>query len=388
MIVLPCFSSGQAGTDRELARTQEYIAAATKQGKPKIDALKAYIKKFPDTTKKWTKLAYYQLAVEYFQTKDYSQAVNYGNKTIKIGPPGDGEEGRLYLIIANSYGVKSASIFNKDKALEWVGKAISFAQSKQLNDVLAEARKLKKSLSGPPPKKISPEQQIKMNYSDGDYRAAIAFYRKLGAGDKSNPEIHKTYANSLFKANQFDSALKEFEALYGKDKQAIFAVRMADIYARKGSRNKALIDKAVDYYLEASVLYNKENKSSNSKAAYGKAEYQLFEKYGFNDKIKKYNQQLKKQQSSAQKNEEAIREKKRAIRKQERHIYRTYTSQDLAAPQYEQDKLNKLKRDLRALESGATPGATDEGAKLEEERKRIKKELADKLAAAKKRLGL
>jgi tetratricopeptide (TPR) repeat protein len=387
LIVLPLFS-GQSNADREIARTQEYIAAATKQGQAKISALKAYVKKFPDKTKKWTKLAFYQLAVESFQGQKYADAVKYGDQVLKMGSPGAGEEGRLYLIIANSYGVKSASIFNKDTAIAKVNKAISFATQKKLNDVLAEAKKLKKQLSGPPPKKISPEQKIKMHYSEDDFSQAISFYKTLGAADKSNPEIHKTYANALFKARKYDSALKEFEALYAKDTQAIFAFRMADIYTKKARRNKALTDKAVDFYIEASLLYNKEGKASNGKAAYGKAEYQMFEKYGFNAKIKAYNKKLKSQQSSASKNIAAIAALKKKLKKHKRKIEREYERNDMAAPQYEHDKTAQMEKKLAALESGAPAGGDDAGAKLQEERSKIKKDLSSKLAEAKKRLGL
>lgn len=387
LVALPCLAK-QTDTDRELARTQDFIAATMKKGGEKISALNAYVKKFPETSSRWTKLAHYHLAVTHFQLQKYDEAVKFGDKTIKMGGLSEGEMGRLYLIMANSYGVKSASIFNKDTALTWAKKAISYAQSKKLSDVLKQAQSLKKQLSGPPPKKISPEQQIKMHYSDMEYTSAISYYQKLGASDKANPEIHKTYANSLFKAKRYDSALKEFKALYEKDKKAIFALRMGDIYAAKGKRAKANLDSAVNYYLEASLLYTKEGNSSNSKTAYKKAEYQLFEKHGFNKKIKDAQRQVNQQRSSAAKNEEAIRQLKRKIRLAERKLDRNYTRQDLAPPQYEVDKIDKMKKELRALESGAPAGAVDLGAKLEEEKKKIQAELKDLLARAKKRLGL
>lgn len=382
LIALPCLAA-QTDADREVARTQEFIAATQKQGAAKISALNAYIKKFPESSSRWTRLAYYHLTVENFQTKKYAAAVKYGEKTLKMGSLSPGEEGRLLLVIANSYGVKSASIFNKDKALEYAKKAVSFAQSKKLKDVLSEAKKLKTKLSGPPPKKINPEQKIKMHYSDEEYSEAISYYRGLGAADKNNPEIHKTYANALFKARRLDSALKEFNTLYSKDKKGIFAIRLADIHAKKKR-----IASAVDFYLEAGLLYGKEDSSSNQKVAFQKAEYQLFEKYGFNAKIKKYNASLKKQKSSSQKNEEKIRRLKRELRKHKRRLQREYEMQDLDPPAFEKSKTRKLEQQLAALESGVSEQSTDEGAKLEEERKRIRKELDDLKAKAKNRLGL
>ncbi|UCH96105.1 MAG: tetratricopeptide repeat protein [Candidatus Aminicenantes bacterium] len=384
LVVLPCLF-GQTKADREVKRTQDFIAATTQKGTAKINALKAYIKEFPETTSRWTRLAHYHLAIGYFELKDYGKSVEYANKTLKIGSLEPGEEGRLLLVIANCYGVKSASIFNQDKAVQYADKAISFSQSHQLNDVLAEAKKLKRQLSGPPPKKVTPEQQIKMHYSDGDFAAAISYYQKLGAADKANPEIHKTYANALFKANRLDSALKEFKALYSKEKKAIFALRIADVYAKKAQRNKALYDSAVNYYLEASVLYGKEGNANNQKIAYQKAEFQLFEKYGFNQKVKALAAQQKKSQASAEKNASQIRRAKYELRKLQRQIEREYP--DIDPPSYMTDKVKELQKKIAALESGVTSEATDEAAKLEEEKKRIQQELKDLLAKVKKQLG-
>jgi len=387
LIALPLLS--QKDADREVARTQDFIKASTQKGQAKITALNAYIKKFPETTSRWTRLAHYHLAVEYFTLQKYGECVKYGDKTLKLGSLSPGEEGRLYLIMANSYGVKSASIFNKDKALELAKKAVSFAQSKNLKDVLSQAQKLKKQLSGPPPKKISPEQQIKMHYSDADYDLAVSFYKKLPAADKSNPEIHATYAKALFKDNKFDSALKEFKALYAKNKKGIYAFRIAECYANKGKRNKQLYGNAVDFYLDAHFLYKKEGSSTNAKVADQKAGYYLFEKYGYTKKIDRYNSKLKRQRGSAQKNEDAIASKKVQIRKHQRHIRKTYERQDLPTPQYELDKLKKLNRELTNLQSGGSGGGEvdAEGKKLKEEEARILKELKELKAKAKTRIG-
>jgi hypothetical protein len=385
LVVIPCLF-GQVNTDREVKRTQDFIAATTKKGTEKVNALMAYIKEFPETSSRWTRLAHYHLSIGYFELKDYGKAVEYANKTLKIGSLEAGEEGRLYLVIANSYGVKSASIFNQGKALEFANKTISFAESKKLDDVLTEAKKLKRQLSGPPPKKITPEQQIKMHYSDEDFSAAISYYQKLGAADKANPEIHKTYANALFKANRLDSALKEFKTLYSKDKKAIFSLRIADIYAQQAKRNNSLNDPAVNYYLEASVLYGKEGNANNQKVANQKAEFQLFEKYGFNKKVKALEAQRKKNLASAEKNASQIRRAKFDLRKLQRQIEREYV--DIDPPKYITDKVKELRKKIAALESGASPQATDEAAKLEAEKKKIQDELKNLLAKIKKQLGV
>ncbi len=387
LVALPSLADKKE--DLELARTQDYIAAATKQGQAKVNALLAYIKKFPDTTQKWTKFAYYSLAIEYFQVKNYPESVKYGKKTLEIGVPGTGgEEARLYLVMGNCYAVKSSSIYNKDEALKYTNKAISFSTQKGFKDVVSEAKKLKDKLTGPPPKKLTPEQQIKKYYADGDYSSAASFYKSLGEAEKGNVEIHKTYANALFKKNSYDAALTEFKALYEKDKKGIFAFRIGEIYEAKAKKDKSQIDFAVNYFLEASLLYGKEKSTTNQKAAYKRAQFEIFEKYGFNKKVTDYNKKVSSQQASAKKNEAEIARLGREIRKQKRHIRTDYERAGMDPPQYELNKLKKLQDKKRALESGASPESSDEGKKLQEEKDRIEKELKDLLAMAKKRLNL
>jgi hypothetical protein len=389
IFIVVAFLGLSQNEDREMARTQDYISATTKQGAAKITALQDYIKKFPNTKEKWTRYAYYSLTTEYFQCKNYAEAVKFAKKTLEIGVPGTGgEEGRLYLILGNSYGVKGGAIFDRQEALRHTDKAISFATDKGLNDVLQEAKKLKKSLSGPPPVKLTPEQKIKRFYSNGDYAEAISCYRGLGASDKENSEIHKVYANALFKMKNYDSALKEFEALYANEKTGMYASRMAEIYSVKVRKDKKFFDSAVIYYLEASLLYKKEQYASNEKATFNKAKYTIYEKYGFNKKIEAYNKKQKQSQSAAKNNVEKIASLKRELRKHERYMRKTYERNDMDPPGYELEKSEKMKKEIAALESGETAESSDEGTKLEEERKRIEKELNDALAQAKKRLNL
>ncbi|MCK5004878.1 MAG: hypothetical protein KAS21_07310, partial [Candidatus Aminicenantes bacterium] len=163
-----------AGMDYTKALYENKTAAA------RISALKDYIKNYTDTSNKFVKLAYYQLSLNYFENKQYSNAVRIGEQTLKLGSIGTGEEARLNLVLANSYGIKSYSGFNKNKALKYVAKAINLGNEAADKELISTAKRLKKSLSGPPPKKISPEQKIKMHYSDEEYRQAIRYYSSLG----------------------------------------------------------------------------------------------------------------------------------------------------------------------------------------------------------------
>lgn len=385
-LVLPALSQDDA--DREIARTQDYIAAATKKGTAKINALKAYITKFPEESSKWTKLALYQLAIEYYSVKNYGEAVKQGEKRLKVGGFGKGEEGRLTLVVANSLGIKNTPQFNKDKALKYTNKAIALAKKDGDNAVLKAAQGLKKSLSGPPPKVMSPEQKMKMHYSNDEYSEAISYYKTLGASDKANIEIHLVYANSLFRANRYDSALKEYQAIYAKEKRAVVALRMGDIYNKKGRRNKAMYENAATYYVHAGYLYKKDGNNSNSKVAFQKAQAALGDKYGFNRQVTALERKQKQNVASAKKNEQLIRRKERDLRKKKRELYRKYEAVDMLPPPHERDAVAKLEKEIKALKSGVSASDAGEADKLNELAAKIRKELDALKSKVKKELGV
>ncbi|MCI0470760.1 MAG: tetratricopeptide repeat protein [Candidatus Aminicenantes bacterium] len=391
LIMVMLFGFAQKEEDLEVARTQDYIAATTKQGAEKIKALTDYIKKFPDVKQKWTRYAYYSLATEHFQTKNYSEAVKYAKRTLEIGVPGEGgEEGRLYLILGNCYGIKDTPLFNNEEALKFTNQAISVATQKNLDDVLGEAKKLKDKLSGPPPVHLTPEQKIKRFYSNAEYAEAISFYKSLGAGEKANEEIHKTYAAALLKQKNYEAALTEFKALSTAHKKGIYASYLGEVYENKAKSDKKFYDSAVAHYLEAHLLFKKEQNNTTSQTAFKNARYDLYEKYGFNKKVEEYNKKQTQNQSSAQKNKAEIERLKKELAKHERYLRKTYDRNDMDPPDYELAKSQKLEDKIAALEKGGTTDSAggDEGAKLETERTKIEKELNDLLAAAKKRLGL
>ncbi len=368
-----------AGMDYTKALFENKTASA------RIAAFKEYIKNYTDTSNKFVKLAYYQLALNYFENKQYSSAIKTGEHTFKLGNIGTGEEARLNLILANAYGVKSFSGFNKDKALKYVGKAISLGNQISDNNLISTAKKLKKSLSGPPPRKMSPEQKIKTYYSDEEYKQAISYYNSLGTSDKNKSEIKKIYAYSLFKAKRYDTALSVFKTLYEKEAKGVFPKYIGDIYSKKSRSDRKYHDSAAINYLEASVLYHMEGSSSNKKIAAGKARVELENKYGYKAKYKKYQSELKKNNASSKKNEKAIRDAKRAVRSFKRYLRKTYT--DVQAPQYELDKLSRLETRANNLESGnsGSSNSNSGGKELLNLKKKIDMEYSSLLRKAEKK---
>ncbi len=384
-IILPCLGQDDIGY------TKDYIDAMQKIGNDRIAALKSYIQKYPDQTSQFTRLAYYWLALDYFQAKSYEEAVKRGEERLKMGNFGQGEEARMTLMLANSFAVKSASIFNKDKALQYIEKALDLGNKDNDKDVVKTAQDLKKSLSGPvapPPPNLTPEQKIKRHASLDEYNEAITYYKTLGDSDKNNPEIQKTYANALFKVDQTDAALKEYQTLYAKDRKGSYALRIGEIYAKKAEKSKIMCDSAVNYFLEAGLLFQKEDNPANVKVAFGNAEFQLFEKYDYNKKVKALEATQKKGAASAQKNQAAIKVKEKELRKLKKKIRDEYESMDMGAPPYLEDQVAKLEQDIETLKAGGDSGDSGEFAKLETEMVRIQKELETLKSSVKKRLNL
>ncbi len=371
-LLLPCFAQ-QSDADKEVARTQEFIQA-TQQKTPeaRIGALQAYIKKFPDTTKRWTILAYYQLAVNFIQKKDYGKSAEYGEQAMTYGVP-TGEQARLNLILSEAYGVKDSPVYNKTKALKHAEKAIELATDDA--QVRNAAQKIKKGLTVPPPPKETPEQKMKrLVLQDEDFNSAISYFNTLGAADKENPVIYETYASALFKSGKFDQAISIYETLYKSEKKGITAYRLAESYAAKANKVKSFNDKAVRMYIEAGSLYETEG-SGNQKTAIAKGKRQLFIKYDYFSKMEAYNEKLKKNQSSASKNEAAIAQVKRELRKHQRHMRNTY--EGIEPPQYEYDKEAELEKKIQMLQSGGSADLTTERDELKKEETRISKEFDD-----------
>jgi len=208
-ILMPIFSS-QHASEKNLDPIDSFVDAMEKEeGTARINALKLYIKQFPETTSRWTRLAYFNIATEYYKIKNYAEAVKQGEKLFLIGKFGKGEEGRLALVLAESYGLKSSPVFNKKKAFQYIKIAISAAKASNDEELLKAAQNLEKQLSAAKPLTMSPEQKIKRLFSEKKFLEVISYYKTLNAADRSNPEIHKIYADALVKTNRYDAAIRE-----------------------------------------------------------------------------------------------------------------------------------------------------------------------------------
>lgn len=379
LVILPCFAQTGSG---ESGRIPEFISAMTKKGAAKIAALNAYVKKYPEPEQKWTKLAFYNLAVAYFQAGKYKDTVTAGEHTLKIGTSAKAEEARLYLIISNSYAVKSAPVYNQGKALSYANKAISCAKKNNLRDVLKKAEDLKSKLGT---KKVSLpiDKQILRAYTEGDFDTVISLYKKLPQ-DKRTGDLPKVHALSLLKSGKTDRAVNEFNALLTSTGDPFYAAKLASAYGQKASRNRSLRDKAALYYLKAHVLYAKKRENGKSDSALKNARFQLNQKHKVPELIKAVNIESKGKARSKEKQEALVRKLRRSLHELKKKKRREFG--DIAPPKWFTDQYEKAEQDLANAQSGggASAATSKSFPLLEKARQQVEDDLKRMLAEAKK----
>jgi len=319
----------------------------------RIAALEAYIKNYPDPAQNvFTKLAYYWLTVNYYNNKNYDKAIRNGEKAITLGGLEAKLEATAYLILGSSFGVKSFSGYSQEKALKWAEKAIDFSQKNDISDIAKQAQALKNELSGAPKQPVKPMtnlEKIGLLYNQKKYEEVISLYNSFGETDKSDETIFEIYARSLMSANKLDAAVKEFTEAYAKSSKAINAERLGNIFLAKAKKEKKFYDQAINYYIEAGLLYKNEKNTPRQDALLKNAQYWLFEKYDFNAKIKKYNATVKPVKPVVS-NEKEIKKLERDLDKLERQLNETYG--DVEMPGYEQEKLDKIQQQIDKLKGG------------------------------------
>ena len=371
----------------------DYTTALTKKaGAERIAALETYIKNYPDATQNvFTKLAYYWMTVDNYNTKNYDKAIRNGEKALNLGGLEAKLEASIYLMLGSSLGVKSFSGYNKDKAMVWADKAIDFSQKNGINDIAKDAKALKNELAGAnkPVKVLTSLEKIGLQYTQKKYEEAISTYNSFGETDKQDEKIFEIYARSLMAANKLDAAIKEFNEAYAKNRKAINAERLGNIYLEKAKKDKKFYDQAINYYIEAGLLYKNEKNTSRQNALLKNAQFWLFEKYDYNARIKKYNATVKPVKPVAS-NENEIKQLQREYDKLERKLNETYG--DVEMPMYEQDKLDKIQDQIDKLKAGNKKPADDPNAaaaaELMKEQQRIEAEFKTLSDQAKKKLGL
>jgi len=390
MVLLLLVGGGMMLLGQDINAGPDYTKALEKKGGERIRAFEEYIAKYPDTSKHtFTKYAYYWLALELYNQKKYDEAMRNADKGLAVGIPDKKNEAELNLILASCHGVKG----NKDQAIRFADKAISLAKAENLANIVKNAEAVKRELSGPaqPQTKLTPVQKFQWQYQEGKYAEAIASYAALPESDRKNQLNAEAYADSLLQLKRTDEALQKFEECYRQHKKGQVALRLAEIYMEKAKRDKTLIAKGIDYYVEASVLFGKENSSKNQQAAMQKAKYEIGEKYNYNKRAADLNRKMPKNQPAPANNKLEIRKLELEIQRKQNEIDDKYA--DMEPPAFELDKIKAMQKKLDQMKSGAAPKPTDpalakEAEELEKDKAKIDAEFGAALDKAKKKLGM
>jgi hypothetical protein len=379
--------------DMENAGIDYTTSLQKKPGEQRIVAFETYIKNYPDPAQNvFTKLAYYWLTVDNYNSKNYDKAIRNGEKAVALGGLEAKLEAGVYLMLGSSYGVKSFSGYSQEKALKWAEKAIEFSQAKGVGDIAKQAQALKNELSGvakQPAKPLTNLEKIGLLYNQKKYEEAISMYNSFSAADKNDETIFDIYARSLMSANKLDAAVREFTDAYAKSRKGINAERLGNLFLAKAKKDKKFYDQAINYYIEGGLLYKNEKNNSRQEALLKNAQYWLFEKYDYNARIKRYNATVKPVKPVVS-NDKEIKKLERDYEKLEQKLTEQYGEIEL--PPYEQEKLDKIQQQIDKLKAGGNKPADDTNSaaaqELMKEQQRIEAEFKTLTAAAKKKLGL
>jgi tetratricopeptide (TPR) repeat protein len=368
----------------------DYTTALQKKaGAERIAAFEAYIKNYPDPAQNvFTKLAYYWLTLDNYNAKNYDKAIRSGEKAVALGGMEPKLEAGVYLMLGSSYGANGS----KDKAMNWIDKAVSFAQKNGIGDIAKQAQALKTTLSGGPKQPARPLtslEKIGQLYNAKKYGEAIDLFRTFGQADRDDDKIFEIYARCLTATGRLDAAVKEFTEAYSRSQKGINAERLGNIYLAKAQKDKKYLDNAVNFQIEAGLLYQKERNTVRQDALLKNAKYWLYEKYNYNEKIKKYNASLKQAKPAAN-NDKEIKRLQYEYDKLDRDLQRKYA--DIEMPGYEQDKLDKIQAQIDKLKAGNAEPADDSNSaaaqELMKEQQRIEAEFKTLTEQARKKLGL
>ena len=128
--------------------------------------------------------------------------------------------------------------------------------------------------------------KINALYGARNYEGAIALYNSFGEGDKKNQTILRFTPIRSLSQPAGAQALEKFNEAFAKQKKAVSAERIAEIYAKKAKKDKKFLDDAASAYIEAGLFHKKEASSSRSDGDFQLAKFQIGEKYNFNERAK------------------------------------------------------------------------------------------------------
>ena len=180
------------------------------------------------------------------------------------------------------------------------------------------------------------------------------------------------------KSGRTTSALTEYKKIYDNEKKASNAINISKIYEKQKK-----YDLAIDYNLDASVLYGNDKQYKNRTICQNKAKVILQKKYNYAAAYQKTKSSINSSQANKDKNEKLIKKKELELRRAKHEKKKMEMQSGFAAPPHVTAKIDKLQKEINALKSGKTLSSTSNKEfeafnklkiKIETE---FKKELAD-----------
>jgi hypothetical protein len=163
-------------------------------------------------------------------------------------------------------------------------------------------------------------------------------------------------------------------------------VRIAQIYGEKALNNTALYDQAAQKYIEAGLLYEKEQDFLKRDKSNQQALVQLQKKYKYRENYDLVQRNLRQSKHAADINNQELRKVRSRLRQIERTIRTDFA--DMEPPKYLTDEREKLEKRLQVLESGLGDQDAQKLENLEKLRKSIENELANLKKVVRKQLDM
>ncbi len=301
---------------------QAYINAMTAQNPTeKARLLKDWLTTYAGKGNQYEKYTYSELCLIPYENKTVKETIDYGEKAIQVGGHDDFTTSRVLSVLSGLY-VQTGQ--NLDKAKKYALQVIQLGEKNITPEVSIESAATWNMLIGVAyfnhaqalEKEKDPRGALdsyinsynllkdiqiahalkkigKTLYDFKFYKEAERAFRIAAEAVKDYPSLY-FYAATLHRNGKREEALTYYKLAYSKQKSGDAAYNIGIILAAKAEKDASVVDEAIKYLLEASLL-----SPSNSKKS-----MQLAEHLYFNFKDLEYNRKVKELQQKTKELEE------------------------------------------------------------------------------------
>lgn len=294
---------------------QAYVKAMTAQtNDEKARLLKEWLRTCAGKGNQYEKYAYSELCLIPYSGKTIKDAIDYGEKAIQIGGHDDFTKCRVLSVLAGVY-IQTGQ--NLGKAKNYALQVIQIGEKNRTEETspedsatwgkligaayYAHAQALEKERDprGALESYIKSYEHLKNPQIANDlkkigkhlydfkfYKEAERAFKITAQAIQDYPSIY-FYAASLHRNGKKEEALKQYKLAYSKQKSGDAAYNIGILLAKNAEKDTSVVDEAIRYLLEASML-----SPSKSKQAMQTAEHLYF-----NIKDSQYNAKVKELQN-------------------------------------------------------------------------------------------